>query len=157
MTCSAPPGSGRSRRSTGAEGIELAGRHLPDVVLMDLGLPDTDGASAARALGAQAQTARIPVVALTALPQAGEWFREAGFAGYLEKPFDIREFAAIASAASAPPPASEAPGGPHTADACGSTAPEKEAGRVGAGSCESYGALSFTGPVEKGGRHVGVP
>ena len=79
--------------STGAEGIELAGRHLPDVILMDLGLPDTDGASVARALGEQAHTVRIPVVALTALPQAGEWFREAGFAGYLEKPFDIREFA----------------------------------------------------------------
>ena len=31
--------------------------------------------------------------ALAALPQAGEWFHEAGFAGYLEKPFDIREFA----------------------------------------------------------------
>ena len=78
--------------STGAEGIELAGRHLPDVILMDLGLPDMDGASVARALGEQAHTARIPVVALTALPQAGEWFREAGFAGYLEKPFDVREF-----------------------------------------------------------------
>ena len=56
--------------STGAEGIELAGRHLPDVILMDLGLPDMDGAAVARALGEQAHTARIPVVALTALPQA---------------------------------------------------------------------------------------
>ena len=78
--------------STGAEGIELAGRHLPDVILMDLGLPDMDGASAARELGGQERTAGIPVVALTALPQSGEWFRDAGFAGYLEKPFDVREF-----------------------------------------------------------------
>ena len=78
--------------STGAEGIELAGRHLPDLILMDLGLPDMDGASAARELGAPARTAEIPVVALTALPQSGEWFRDAGFAGYLEKPFDVREF-----------------------------------------------------------------
>ena len=79
--------------ATGAEAIERAGRHHPDVILMDLGLPDMDGALAARALGEEARTAHIPVVALTALPQAGEWFREAGFAGYLEKPFDIREFA----------------------------------------------------------------
>jgi len=78
--------------STGAEGIELAGRHLPDLILMDLGLPDMDGASAARELGGQERTAGIPVVALTALPQSGEWFRDAGFAGYLEKPFDVREF-----------------------------------------------------------------
>ena len=78
--------------SNGGEAIELAGRSLPDVILMDLGLPDRDGASVARTLGAQAQTAGIPVVALTALPQAGAWFRDAGFAGYLEKPFDVREF-----------------------------------------------------------------
>ena len=78
--------------STGAEGIELAGRHLPDLILMDFGLPDMDGASVARALGDGARTAGIPVVAFTALPQAGDWFRDAGFAGYLEKPFDIGEF-----------------------------------------------------------------
>jgi len=77
--------------STGAEGIELAGRHLPDVILMDLGLPDVDGAAVARALGRAARTGRIPVVAFTALPQAGDWHREAGFAGYLEKPFDVLE------------------------------------------------------------------
>jgi len=77
---------------TGAEGLELAERHLPDVVLMDLGLPDMDGASVARALGGRARTARIPVVALTALPQADVWYHDAGFVGYLEKPFDVQEF-----------------------------------------------------------------
>ena len=80
--------------SSGAEALERAARHLPEVILMDLGLPDADGAAVARVLGAHPGTAGIPVVALTALPQAGEWFREAGFAGYLEKPFDIDEFAA---------------------------------------------------------------
>lgn len=77
--------------STGAAGIALAGRHLPDLILMDLGLPDMDGASVARALGDDALTAGIPVVAFTALPQAGDWYRDAGFAGYLEKPFDVGE------------------------------------------------------------------
>ena len=79
--------------ATGAEGIELAARHRPDVILMDLGLPDTDGASIARALGDADGTAHIPVVAFTALRQAGDWHRDAGFAGYLEKPFDIGDFA----------------------------------------------------------------
>ena len=79
--------------TTGAEAIELAERHLPDVILLDLGLPDANGASVARALAGLPRTAEIPVVAFTALPQAGDWHRGAGFAGYIEKPFDIREFA----------------------------------------------------------------
>ena len=77
--------------ATGAEAVELAGRDHPDVILLDLGLPDLDGASVARALGAAAGTAHIPVVAFSALPQAGDWHRDAGFAGYLEKPFDVLE------------------------------------------------------------------
>ena len=50
---------------TGAEAIALAAEHLPDVILMDLRLPDMDGADAARALSGAAETAGIPVVALT--------------------------------------------------------------------------------------------
>jgi two-component system cell cycle response regulator DivK len=79
---------------SGREGITLAGEHLPDLILMDLRLPDMGGADAARALGTNARTARIPVVALTALPfeASGEWFVAAGFAGYLEKPISVAEF-----------------------------------------------------------------
>jgi two-component system cell cycle response regulator DivK len=80
--------------ASGAEGIALAGEHVPDVILMDLQLPDMDGADATRTLGNTARTARIPVVALSALPLAGDsdWFLAAGFAGYLEKPFNVTEF-----------------------------------------------------------------
>jgi two-component system cell cycle response regulator DivK len=79
--------------STAAEGLALAREHLPDVVLMDLRLPDLDGGEAARRLAADERTARIPVIALSALPaeDAATWFREAGFDGYLEKPIDVRE------------------------------------------------------------------
>ncbi|MDQ3066804.1 MAG: response regulator [Actinomycetota bacterium] len=77
---------------SGAAGITLAATHLPDVILMDLRLPDMDGADAARALGGGARTARIPVVALSALPLDGDWFLAAGFAGYLEKPISVGEF-----------------------------------------------------------------
>ena len=80
--------------TSGAEGIALAAKQLPDVILMDLRLTDMDGTDAARKLGEGARTARIPVVALSALPLEGDgdWFLDAGFAGYLEKPISVGEF-----------------------------------------------------------------
>lgn len=79
--------------ATAADALALAGEHTPDVVLMDLRLPDLDGTEAARRLAEDERTAGIPVLALTALPlgEAGAWFRDAGFADYVEKPIDVRE------------------------------------------------------------------
>jgi len=79
---------------TAAEGIALAAEHLPDVILMDLRLPDLDGTEAARMLRAEPRTSRIPVVAVTALPldARDDWLLDAGFAGYIAKPIDIDEF-----------------------------------------------------------------
>ena len=76
-------------------GIALAAEHQPDVILMDLRLPDMDGADAARTLARRARTAAIPVVALSSLPleRRDAWILgNAGFAGYLEKPFNVGEF-----------------------------------------------------------------
>jgi two-component system cell cycle response regulator DivK len=80
--------------ATGAEAIVLARTHAPDVILMDLGLPDMDGADAAHALAADARTSRIPVVALTSLrlENGGDRLRAAGFAGFLEKPISVAMF-----------------------------------------------------------------
>ena len=82
--------------ATAAECLSLAQEHHPDLVLMDLRLPDLDGGEAARRLGADGRTAGIPVIALSALPadDAAPWFRDAGFAAYIEKPFDVLEFPA---------------------------------------------------------------
>ena len=79
---------------SGAEGMALAAEHQPDVILMDVRLPDMDGTDAAQALGRGTRTAWIPVVALSALPLegGGDWFLAAGFAGYLEKPISIGAF-----------------------------------------------------------------
>jgi two-component system, cell cycle response regulator DivK len=87
-------GFGTLEAASGAEGIALAGEHLPDVILMDLRLPDMDGTDAARRLGDETRTAPIPVVALSSLPleAGGEWLQAAGFAGWLEKPISVREF-----------------------------------------------------------------
>lgn len=80
--------------TNGADAIALAGQHLPDVILMDLRLPDMDGADAARELREGARTAQIPIVALSSsgLEGRGSWLLAAGFAGYLEKPFSVGEF-----------------------------------------------------------------
>ena len=79
---------------TGAAGIALATKYLPDVILMDLRLPDINGADVARNLGEQARTARIPIVGLSSVALGeGDWFLAAGFAGYLEKPISVAEFA----------------------------------------------------------------
>jgi two-component system, cell cycle response regulator DivK len=81
--------------TSGTEGVELATKHLPDVILLDLRLPDMEGVDVPRRLGAQQQTALIPVVALSSLPLegGGDWLEDAGFAGYLEKPIDVAHFA----------------------------------------------------------------
>ena len=61
---------------------------------MDLRLPDMDGTDAARALAGEERTARIPIVALSALrlERDDDWFLAAGFAGFLEKPISVGEF-----------------------------------------------------------------
>jgi two-component system cell cycle response regulator DivK len=80
----------------GDEAIAVAARRRPDVILLDLRLPDMDGTDVARALRGGAGTGRIPVVALSASPNAGGSDRllAAGFNGYLQKPIDVRAFPA---------------------------------------------------------------
>lgn len=77
--------------ATAAEAIGIARQRRPDVVLMDLRLPDLDGTEAMRLLAADERTARIPVVATSALAAAEAEPRalRAGFAGYIEKPIDV--------------------------------------------------------------------
>jgi len=80
--------------ATGEEGVALAAEHGPDVILLDLRLPDMPGAEVARQLRDGERTARIPVVAMsaTSLREHGDWLEAAGFAGSLDKPFDVRTF-----------------------------------------------------------------
>jgi two-component system, cell cycle response regulator DivK len=81
--------------ATGADAIAVASEHGPNVVLMDLRLPDIEGAEAARRLREDERTAAIPVVALSALSLEGndDWLRAAGFAGWIEKPIHVATFA----------------------------------------------------------------
>jgi two-component system cell cycle response regulator DivK len=87
-------GFGTVEAATGSEAVALATKRLPDVILLDLRLPDMDGTDVARELRDGARTARIPVVALSALPCVGNNDRllAAGFAGFLKKPIDVGQF-----------------------------------------------------------------
>jgi two-component system cell cycle response regulator DivK len=78
---------------TGGEAIELATANPPDLVLMDIQMPDVDGVEALRRLRADGRTAGIPVLAVTAQAMQGdrEHFLAEGFDGYLSKPVNVRE------------------------------------------------------------------
>jgi two-component system cell cycle response regulator DivK len=78
----------------GLEGVALAAEHRPDLVLMDIRMPDLNGSEAVRKLREDERTAAIPVVALTSSTMKGdrERFLADGFDGYLEKPIRVRQF-----------------------------------------------------------------
>jgi CheY-like chemotaxis protein len=82
--------------STGVDGVRLVGERSPDLVLMDLGLPDIDGRDALREIRTTLPGgAGIKVVAFTAHAMVGDRERalEAGFDGYLSKPIEFATFA----------------------------------------------------------------
>jgi two-component system cell cycle response regulator DivK len=77
----------------GDEAIALAADRRPDLILLDLRLPDMDGTEVARGLRSAEGTGRIPIVALSAsLDSGSNRLLEAGFDGYLQKPIDVRAF-----------------------------------------------------------------
>jgi len=100
---------------TGELGVELARRHTPHLILMDIQLPGLDGVAALGQLKADPTTASIPVIALTAFAMHDDRqrFLAAGFDGYLVKPINIRELPAVVQECCErhrPHPASPSPG-----------------------------------------------
>jgi two-component system cell cycle response regulator DivK len=79
--------------TSGEEALALAAEEAPALVLMDIQLPDLDGAEALQRLRLDERTLGIPVLALTAQAMQGdrERFLAAGFDGYLSKPIDVDE------------------------------------------------------------------
>jgi CheY-like chemotaxis protein len=75
------------------EGVELAGRLHPAVVVMDVQLPGLDGLTATRRLRADPSTRELVIIAVTAHAMPGDEAdaRAAGCDGYLHKPLDYRE------------------------------------------------------------------
>ena len=75
-------------------GIEFARTYQPEVILMDINLPGISGIEALRILRADASTAHIPIIALSAnaVPRDMEKALEAGFFNYLTKPIKVNQF-----------------------------------------------------------------
>jgi two-component system cell cycle response regulator DivK len=85
---------------TAADGVALAAEHQPDLILMDIQLPDVDGVTALSRLRGDPRTATIGVVALTAFAMTDDrqHLLAAGFDAYLEKPIDVKAFPGQVSA-----------------------------------------------------------
>ncbi|WP_412852438.1 ATP-binding protein [Ectothiorhodospira shaposhnikovii] len=78
-------------------GLELAGAHQPDLILLDINMPDLDGYQVLKRLRAAPATADIPVIALTAFATRRDMERghSEGFDAYLTKPLDVPRFLQI--------------------------------------------------------------
>ena len=77
----------------GAATLEMARQHRPDLIIMDIQLPDITGMEAARRLKADQETRMIPIVALTAFAMSGDRAKvlASGCDDYVEKPFNVLE------------------------------------------------------------------
>ncbi len=80
----------------GEKGVAAAAEHVPDLILMDIQLPDFDGLEATRRIKAQAALQHIPIIAVTSYALSGDEARarEAGCDGYVTKPFSPRRLLA---------------------------------------------------------------
>lgn len=80
--------------SSAAEGIALARREKPDLILMDMAIPEMDGLTATRMIRSDPEIREIPILALSACAMKGDIEKglEAGCDGYISKPIDIKAF-----------------------------------------------------------------
>ena len=79
---------------TGEEGVELAIKERPDLIIMDIQLPDIDGLEATKRIRESEADGKIPIVALTSYAMTGDREKalDAGCTDYLEKPIDPETF-----------------------------------------------------------------
>lgn len=82
------------RTKSGVEAVALAREHRPDLILMDIQLPEVSGLEVTRWLKDDEELRSIPVVAITAFAMKGdeEKIRQGGCEAYLSKPISIAKF-----------------------------------------------------------------
>ncbi len=79
---------------TGGEGVRLAREHRPDLVLMDIQLPDIDGIAALRLIREDAALDAMPVLAVSAsvMPDDQQKIVNSGFDAFITKPINLKQF-----------------------------------------------------------------
>ncbi len=79
---------------SGSQGLELAAKVSPDLILLDIQLPGMDGYAVARALKSDSRLKSVPIVAVTSYAMVGdrEKVLAAGAEGYIEKPINPDTF-----------------------------------------------------------------
>ena len=79
---------------TGGDGVRLAIEHVPDLVLMDIQLPDIDGIRALQLIREQPALDATPVLAVSAsvMPEEQAKVVRSGFDGFITKPINVRQF-----------------------------------------------------------------
>jgi two-component system cell cycle response regulator DivK len=82
--------------ASGQDGVTAAADHLPNLILMDLQLPDIDGYEATRRIKADSALKHIPIIAVTSYALSGDDAKaySAGCDGYISKPFRSRDLLA---------------------------------------------------------------
>ena len=90
----------------GAAGVEAARRELPDLILMDVVMPNLNGFQATRTISKDPNTGHIPIVLVTTKDQETDkvWGMRQGARAYITKPFSEAELSATISQAIAPEP-----------------------------------------------------
>jgi two-component system, cell cycle response regulator DivK len=80
----------------GVEGVAMAQSHRPDLILMDIQLPELDGYEATRQIRTVPELAQVPIIAVTSYALSGDEAkaRDAGCNAYVAKPFSPRELLA---------------------------------------------------------------
>jgi two-component system cell cycle response regulator DivK len=87
-------GNATLRTRSGVEAVALAREHMPDLILMDIQLPEVSGVEVTRWLKEDAALRHIPVIAITAFAMKGdeEKIRQGGCEAYLSKPISVAKF-----------------------------------------------------------------
>lgn len=81
----------------GEPALELARQHKPDLILMDIQLPDISGMEATKRLKSDEQTRATPIIAVTAFAMSGDEARilASGCDAYIPKPFNVADFLSL--------------------------------------------------------------